>query len=60
MNYTSNVQPAAKVNNKTKADIILDLVMSLNLGNCGTIADRPNYAIEQYRRLVAAGIIENK
>lgn len=58
MNYKTNVQPAPRLNKLTKADIILDLVLSLNRGDCGTIADRPGYAIEQYRRLVEAGIIE--
>jgi hypothetical protein len=41
----------------TKAKIILDLLLSLNRGGCGTIADRPYYAIEQYERLVKKGII---
>ena len=42
---------------KTKAEIIFDLVLSMNRGGCGTIADRPYYAIEQYERLVKKGII---
>ena len=29
----------------------------MNRGGCGTIADRPYYAIEQYERLVKKGII---
>ncbi|MBQ9700346.1 MAG: hypothetical protein IJV71_06965 [Lachnospiraceae bacterium] len=41
----------------TKAKIILDLLLSLNRGGCGTIADRPYYAIEQYECLVKNGII---
>ena len=41
MNYKTNVQPAPRLSKPTKADIILDLVMSLNRGNCGTIANRP-------------------
>jgi hypothetical protein len=45
--------------NKSKAQIILELVESLNKGNCGTIADRPSYAIEQYTRLVIAGVIQD-
>ena len=45
---------------KTKAEIILELVISMNKGSCGCIADRPSYAIEQYRRLVEAGIIEEE
>ncbi len=44
----------------TKEEIILKLVLSLNRGNCGTIADRPYYAIEQYERLVRAGIIKEE
>ena len=58
MTYTANVQPAPRLHKLSKADIIIDLVMSLNRGNCGTIADRSSYAIEQYRRLVEAGIIK--
>ena len=57
MNYKTNVKPAPRLHKLTKADIILDLVLSLNRGNCGAIADRPSYAIEQYRRLVYAGVI---
>ena len=45
---------------KTKEEIILDLVMSLNRGDCGTIADRPYYAIEQYNRLINKGILEEE
>ena len=41
----------------TKEEIILKLLVSLNRGNCGTIADRPYYAIEQFERLVKKGII---
>ena len=44
----------------TKANIILNLVLSLNRGDCGTIADRPYYAIEQYERLVKKGIIKEE
>jgi hypothetical protein len=44
--------------NKIKADIIMELLISLNNGNSGTIADRPYYAIEQYKRLVEKGIIQ--
>jgi hypothetical protein len=45
---------------KAKAEVILELVLSLNRGSCGYIADRPSYAIEQYRRLVEAGVIEEE
>lgn len=41
----------------TKEELIIHLLISLNKGNCGTIADRPYYAIEQYERLVKKGII---
>ncbi len=44
----------------TKANIILNLVLSLNRGGCGTIADRPYYAIEQYEHLVKNGIIKEE
>ena len=45
----------------TKEEIILQLVLSLNRGNCGGAYDRVSYAIAQYERLVAAGVIkENK
>ena len=57
MTHTSNVQSAPRFFKQTKADIILDLLMSLNRGDCGTIADRPYYAIEQYNRLVKSGVI---
>ena len=60
MNYKTNVQAAPRLHKLSKADIILDLVLSLNRGDCGTIADRPSYAIEQYRRLVEAGVIKEE
>ena len=60
MNYTTNVQPAPKLKKLTKADIILDLVMSMNRGNSGYISERPRYTIEQYQQLVNAGIIEEE
>jgi hypothetical protein len=41
-----------------KAKIIIDLVCSLNKGNSGYIDERVRYAIEQYNKLVKAGIIE--
>lgn len=41
----------------TKAKIIIDLVCSLNKGNSGYIDERVRYAIEQYNKLVEAGII---
>ena len=45
---------------KTKAEIILDLVISLNKGNSGYIDERARYATEQYNKLVATGIIEEE
>lgn len=41
-----------------KAKIIIDLVCSLNKGNSGYIDERVSYAIEQYNKLVRAGIIK--
>ena len=41
----------------TKAKIILDLVMSLNVGNCGYICERVDHAISQYDQMVMARII---
>ena len=46
---------------KTKAEIILDLIMSLNAGDSSYVAPashRIDLAIEQYNQLVKAGIIE--
>jgi hypothetical protein len=42
----------------SKEEIILQLVLSLNRGNSGCAYDRVSYAIAQYDRLVAAGIIK--
>ena len=44
----------------TKQEIILQLVLSLNHGNSGSAYDRVSYAITQYERLVAAGIIKEE
>ena len=44
----------------TKAEIILQLVLSLNRGDSGGAYDRVSYAIAQYDRLVAAGIIKEE
>lgn len=43
---------------KTKAEVILDLVISLNRGNSGYIDERVRYATEQYDKLVASGVIK--
>lgn len=44
----------------TKEEIILQLVLSLNRGNTGSTYDRVGYAIDQYERLVAYGIIREE
>lgn len=43
---------------KTKAEVILDLVISLNRGNSGYIGERVRYATEQYSKLVESGVIK--
>ena len=60
MNYKTNVQPAPRLHKLTKADIILDLVLSLNVAGCGGANDRVNFAIKQYESLVNAGIIKEE
>lgn len=42
---------------KTKGEIIFELVKSLNNGNSGYIDRRVGYATQQYNELVDAGII---
>lgn len=44
---------------KSKAAIILDLVISLNRSNSGYIDERVSYAISQHKQLVEAGVIED-
>jgi hypothetical protein len=44
---------------KTKAEIILDLVLSLNKGDSGYVDNRVRYAVEQYNKLVELRIIED-
>lgn len=44
----------------TKAEIILQLVLSLNRGDSGGAYDRVGYAVAQYDRLVAYGIIKEE
>ena len=41
-----------------KEEIIMQLLISLNQGNCGYIQDRVRYAIEQYNKLVSQKIID--
>lgn len=60
MNYTTNVQPAPRLHKLTKADIILELVMSMNRGNSGSIESRPRFAEQQYNELVGRGIIKEE
>ena len=60
MNYKTNVQPAPKLHKLTKADIILDLVMSLNRGDSGGVYDRVKFAIRQYEALVEHGILKEE
>ena len=45
---------------KTKAEVILELVVSLNKGNSGYVDERVRYAREQYEELVKCGIIEEE
>lgn len=45
---------------KTKAEIILELVISLNKGNSGYINDRVAYAIDQYYQLVRHDVIKEE
>jgi hypothetical protein len=46
--------------NKTKEEIIYELVLSLNKGNCGYSGDRVDMAIRQYNSLVNFGLIKDK
>ena len=45
---------------KTRAEVILELVISMNRGNCGYINERVRYACEQYNELVKRSIIEEE
>lgn len=44
--------------NKTREEIIYELVMSLNKGNCGYSLDRIDTAIRQYNEFVRCGVIK--
>lgn len=44
--------------NKTKAEIIFELLLSLNKGNTSYSGDRVELAIRQYYDLVQKGIIK--
>ncbi len=41
-----------------KVQIVLELVKSLNAGNCSYSNDRVDIAIKQYNQMVDAGIIQ--
>ena len=58
MSYKTNVQAAPRLHKLTKADIILDLVLSLNRGNSGGVYDRVDFAVKQYESLVRHGVIQ--
>ena len=45
---------------KTKAEIILELVISLNRGDTGGNYDRVGFAVRQYEQLVDRGIIKEE
>ena len=60
MNYTTNVQAAPRLHKLTKADIILDLVLSLNRGDSMSSELRVQTAERQYNDMVARGIIKEE
>lgn len=43
--------------NKSREDIIFELLISLNQGNCAYVDERVDYAIKQYDVLLARGIV---
>lgn len=43
--------------NKTKDQIIYELLLSLNEGNCGYVDSRVDYAVQQYEQLRKKGIV---
>ena len=45
---------------KTKAEIILDLVLSMNRGDSMSVEVRVQYAERQYNDMVARGIIKEE
>ena len=57
MNYKTNVQAAPRLHKLTKADIILDLVLSLNRGDSLGVESRVQWAERQYDDMVKRGII---
>lgn len=44
--------------NKTREEVIYELVLSLNNGNCSYIGDRVEIAIRQYDEFVRHGVIK--
>ena len=60
MNYKTNVQPAPRLHKLTKADIILDLVLSLNRGDSLGVESRVMWAERQYNDMVKRGIIKEE
>jgi hypothetical protein len=60
MNYKTNVQPAPRLHKLTKADIILDLVLSLNRGDSLPAEVRVEYAERQYNEMVKRGVIKEE
>lgn len=44
----------------TKAEIVLELLKTLNQGQSGYIENRVEHAIKQYEQLVEAGIIKEE
>ena len=51
---------STNIMNKSKAQIILELVESLNKGDSGPIEHRVKWAVDQYDRLVKLGIIKEE
>ena len=60
MNYKTNIQPAPRLHKLTKADIILELVLSLNKGDSYYVDRRVETVIEQYNKLVKFGIVKEE
>lgn len=46
--------------NKTKEEIIYEILLSLNKGNCGYSDDRVRLAIQQYNSLVNKGLLREQ
>lgn len=48
------------MNNKTREEIIYELLLSLNNGDTAYYSERIEYAILQYNQLVRKGIVSEK